>query len=65
VPGLFISGFLENTLNSGEPNALTSLLTLIINGVIALPIFVGIGYGLKVNSITTAVASLKRRFAKR
>jgi hypothetical protein len=65
VPGLFVSGFLENFLNSGEPSALTSLLTLIFAGIIALPIFVGIGYGLKVGSIITAAGSLKRRFAKR
>ena len=65
VPGLFISGFLENSLNSGEPSALTSLLTLVLTGVIALPIFIGIGYGLKVSSIISATDSLKRRFAKR
>lgn len=65
VPGLFVSGFLENLLNSGEPSALTSLLTLVIAGVIALPMFIGIGYGLKVSSIISATDSLKRRFAKR
>jgi putative peptidoglycan lipid II flippase len=65
VPGLFISGVLENSLNSGEPSALTSLLTLVLTGVIALPIFIGIGYGLKVSSVISAADSLKRRFAKR
>jgi putative peptidoglycan lipid II flippase len=65
VPGLFVSGFLENFLNSGEPSAITSLLTLVIAGLIALPIFIGIGYGLKVSSIISAADSLKRRFAKR
>jgi ABC-type bacteriocin/lantibiotic exporter with double-glycine peptidase domain len=65
VPGLFISGFLENLLNSGEPSALTSLLTLVIAGVIALPLFIGIGFGLKVSSIISASDSLKRKIAKR
>ena len=65
VPGLFISGVLENLFNSGEPNAITSLLTLVIAGVIALPIFIGIGYGLKVSSIISVADSFKRKFAKR
>jgi putative peptidoglycan lipid II flippase len=65
APCLFIYGPLENLLNAGEPSALTSLLTLVIAGLIALPIFIGIGYGLKVSSIISAADSLKRRFAKR
>jgi putative peptidoglycan lipid II flippase len=65
APSLLISGLLENLLNSGEPSALTSLLTLIIAGVIALPIFVGIGYRLRVSSIIFAAVTLKKRLAKR
>jgi hypothetical protein len=65
APCLLISGFLENLLNSGEPNAITSLLTLVITGVIALPIYAGLGYRLKVSSIIFAADSLKKWFAKR
>jgi putative peptidoglycan lipid II flippase len=65
VPGLFISGFLENSLNSGVPNAITSLLTLVVAGSIALPIFLGIGYVLKVSSILSVAASLKKKLATR
>jgi putative peptidoglycan lipid II flippase len=65
LPGLLISNQLENLLNSGEPNALTSLLTLVMAGVIALPIYAGLGYRLKVSSIIFAADSLKKRLAKR
>ena len=65
APGLFISNVLENLLNAGEPNALTSLLTLVMAGVIALPIYAGLGYRLKVSSIIFAAYSLKKRLAKR
>ena len=64
LPGLLISNQLENLLNSGEPNALTSLLTLVMAGVIALPIYAGLGYRLKVSSIIFAADSLKKRLAK-
>ena len=65
LPGLLISNQLENLLKSGEPNALTSLLTLVMAGVIALPIYAGLGYRLKVSSIIFAADSLKKRLAKR
>jgi putative peptidoglycan lipid II flippase len=65
APGLLISSQLESLLNSGAPNALTSLLTLVVAGAIALPIFLGIGYALKVSSILAVAASLKKKLAKR
>ncbi len=65
APGLLISSQIESLLNAGAPNALTSLLTLVVVGVIALPIFLGIGYVLKVSSILALAASLKKKFAKR
>jgi len=65
TPGLLISSQLESLLNSGAPNALTSLLTLVVAGAIALPIFLGIGYALKVSSILAVAASLKKKLAKR
>ena len=64
APGLLISSQLESLLNSGAPNALTSLLTLVVAGAIALPIFLGIGYALKVSSILAVAASLKKKLAK-
>lgn len=65
APSLLISSQLESLLNSGAPNAFTSLLALVVAGVIALPIFLGIGYVLKVSSILAVAASIKRKFAKR
>ena len=65
APGLLISSQLESLLNSGAPNAFTSLLTLVVAGAIALPIFLGIGYALKVSSILAVAASLKKKLAKR
>ena len=65
APGLLISTQLESLLNSGAPNAFTSLLTLVVAGAIALPIFLGIGYALKVSSILAVAASLKKKLAKR
>jgi len=65
APCLFIYGPLENLLNAGEPNLVTSLLALIISGVIALPIYAGLGYRLRVSSIIFAVNSLKQRWTKR
>ena len=64
APGLLISTQLESLLNSGAPNAFTSLLTLVVAGAIALPIFLGIGYALKVSSILALAASLKKKLAK-
>ena len=65
APGLLISSQLESLLNSGAPNAMTSVLTLVVAGAIALPIFLGIGYALKVSSILAVAASLKKKLAKR
>ena len=65
APGLLISSQLESLLNSGAPNAFTSLLTLVVAGAIALPMFLGIGYALKVSSILALAASVKRKLAKR
>jgi len=65
APCVFIYGFLENLLNAGEPNLVTSLLALIVSGAIALPIYAGLGYRLRVSSIIFAVNSLKQKLAKR
>ena len=65
APSLLISSQLDSLLNSGTPNALTSLLALVVAGVMALPIFLSIGYALKVSSILALAASLKKKLAKR
>jgi putative peptidoglycan lipid II flippase len=65
APGLLISSQIESLFNAGAPNAFTSLLTLVVAGAIALPIFLGIGYVLKVSSILALAASLKKKLAKR
>ena len=65
APGLLISSQIESLFNAGAPSAFTSLLTLVVAGAIALPIFLGIGYVLKVNSILALAASLKKKLAKR
>jgi len=65
APCLFVYWFLENLLNAGEPNLITSLLALIVSGAIALPIYAGLGYRLKVSSIIFAVDSIKKRLIKR
>ena len=64
VPGLFISPLIENLLNLNESNAISSLLALVISGVIALPIYAGVGYRLKVSSIIFATDSIKKKLAK-
>ena len=65
APCVFIYGFLENRLNAGEPNLVTSLLALIVSGAFALPIYAALGYWLRVNSIIFAVNSLKQKLVKR
>jgi putative peptidoglycan lipid II flippase len=65
APSLLISSQLDSLLNSGTPNALTSLLALVVAGVMALPIFLSIGYALKISSILALAASLKKKLAKR
>lgn len=65
APGLLISSQIESLLNSGVPNAFTSLLALIVAAAIALPMFLGIGYALKVSSILAVVASVKKKLTKR
>ncbi len=65
APCLLIANLLAHLFNSGEPNALTSLLTLVIAGLFALPMYAGLGYRLKVSSIIFAANSLKKKLAKR
>jgi hypothetical protein len=62
----FVPGFLiSNLLNSDSPNLASSLLALLLAGAIAIPIYLGIGYRLKVASIVSATDLLKKKLAKR
>lgn len=61
----FVPGFLiSNLLNSDSPNLASSLLALLLAGAIAIPIYLGIGYQLKVASIVSATDLLKKKMAK-
>lgn len=65
APSLLIANCIEALLNSGEPNLVTSLLSLVLSGAFALPIYVGLGYRLKVPPVIYAGDLLKKRFTKR
>lgn len=65
APGFLISNILQNHLNAGVPNLITSLLILAISGVIAIPIYVALGYRLQVAPIIFAADSMKKRLFKR
>lgn len=65
APSLLIANRIEALLNSGEPNLVTSLLSLVLSGAVALPIYVSLGYRLKVAPIIYAGDLLKKRFTKR
>jgi hypothetical protein len=51
--------------NSGSPNLITSAMTLAMSGVIALPIYFGLGLRLKVAPIEFVSDAIKNRFIKR
>lgn len=65
APSLLIANRIEALLNSGEPNLVTSLLSMVLSGAVALPIYVGLGYRLKVTPVIYAGDLLKKRFTKR
>lgn len=65
APSLLMANRIEALLNSGEPNLVTSLLSLVLSGAVALPIYVSLGYRLQVAPIIYAGDLLKKRFTKR
>ena len=65
APSLVISPLVRDQLNSGSPNLVTSVITLALSGAIALPIYFGLGYQLKVTPITFAADAVSKRFLKR
>jgi peptidoglycan biosynthesis protein MviN/MurJ (putative lipid II flippase) len=61
-PSLLATPLIQDRLNSGSPNLLTSVVTLVLSGVIALPIYFGLGLRLKVAPIRFAVDTARKRF---
>ncbi len=64
APGLLVAQLIETLMNSGSPNLLSSVVTLVLSAVIALPIYFGLGYRFKITPITFAADTLRKRFAK-
>ena len=64
APSLLIANRLEALLNSGEPNLVTSLLSLVLSGAFALPIYVGLGYRLQVPPVIYAGDLLKKKLLR-
>ena len=65
APSLLISSIVEQQFNSGVPNLVTSTMTLALSGLIALPIYFGLGLRLKVAPIEFVSDAMKNRFIKR
>ncbi|CAB4739889.1 MAG: murein biosynthesis integral membrane protein MurJ [Actinobacteria bacterium] len=64
APSLLVARLIETLMNSGSPNLLSSVVTLALSAVIALPIYFGLGYRFEVAPITFAADTLRKRFAK-
>jgi putative peptidoglycan lipid II flippase len=64
APSLVVSNLVKHFINSGSPNLVSSLITLVLSGAVATPIYIGIGYRLKVTPIIFAGDLLKKKFAK-
>jgi hypothetical protein len=65
MPSLFVAPIIQDRMNSGLPNLLTSVFTLALSGAIALPIYFGLGLRLKIAPITFAADAIKSRLVKR
>ena len=61
APSLLISGIANNHINSGVPNLLSSAVTLAISGAVALPIYLLLGFRLRVDSIMIIGESILKR----
>jgi len=64
APGLLVARLIETLMNSGSPNLLSSVVTLVLSAVIALPIYFGLGYRFKITPITFAADTLRKRISK-
>jgi peptidoglycan biosynthesis protein MviN/MurJ (putative lipid II flippase) len=65
LPSVLITLLIKDHFNSGSPNLITSAMTLAMSGVIALPIYFGLGLRLKVAPIEFVSDAIKNRFIKR
>jgi putative peptidoglycan lipid II flippase len=65
LPSVLITLLIKDHFNSGSPNLITSAMTLAMSGVIALPIYFGLGLRLKVAPIEFVSDAMKNRFIKR
>lgn len=64
APSLLVARLIENLMNSGSPNLLSSVVTLALSSAIALSLYFGLGYRFEVAPITFAADTLRKRFAK-
>ena len=64
APSLFISRMSNELLNSGAPNLISSVFTLALSGLIALPIYLVLGYRLHVEAIVVIGNSILNRVPK-
>ena len=64
APGLLVARLIETLMNSGSPNLLSSVVTLVLSAVVALPIYFGLGYRFRISPITFAADTLRKRISK-
>ena len=65
APSLLIHSFIQSSLGSSGSTFLPSLVTLSISGIVAIILYIGLGYRLHIAPIMTTADSLKRRIARR
>jgi hypothetical protein len=65
LPSLLVTQLIKAHFNSGSPNLITSVMALAVSGVIALPIYFGLGLRLKVAPIEFVSDAIKSRFINR
>jgi putative peptidoglycan lipid II flippase len=64
APSLLISRISNDLLNSGVPNLISSVVTLVISGLVAMPIYLVLGYRLQITPITSVGGSVRKRLSK-
>jgi len=64
APSLFISRMSNELLNSGVPNLISSVVTLALSGLIALSIYLLLGYRLQIAPITSVGDSVRKRLSR-
>jgi putative peptidoglycan lipid II flippase len=64
APSLLVASLVQNQLNAGSQNLLTSVVTLLLCAAIAVPIYFGLGYRFKVAPITFAADLIRKKINK-